>query len=175
MTAVRAAVSVARSTSLMGSIFLPWHRSRPNATVRHVQFDASSSWDPDGQVASYNWNFGDGTDGVGHHVTHTYAAAGTYKATLTVTDHHGATSARTAGVTVQAVVHIGDLDGAKDVQKKSWTALSTSPFMMATSCGRECTRRWPMEQWRLRLLLCRQPRHLHHRCLHSDLEAERDV
>ena len=85
-------------------------------------FDASSSWDPDGQIASYNWNFGDGTDGFGHHVTHTYAAAGTYDVTLTVTDHHGATSAWTASVTVLAVVHIGDLDGAKDVQKKSWIA-----------------------------------------------------
>ena len=85
-------------------------------------FDASSSWDPDGQIASYNWNFGDGPDGFGHHVTHTYAAAGTYKATLTITDHQGATSARTASVTVQAVVHIGDLDGAKNVQKKSWIA-----------------------------------------------------
>lgn len=85
-------------------------------------FDASGSWDPDGPIASYNWNFGDGTDGFGHHVTHTYAAAGTYNVTLTVTDHHGATSARTASVTVLAALHIGDLDGAKDVQKKSWIA-----------------------------------------------------
>jgi len=85
-------------------------------------FDASSSWDPDGQIASYNWNFGDGPDGFGHHVTHTYAAAGTYNVTLTVIDNYGATSARTASVTVQAALHISDLDGAKDVQKKSWMA-----------------------------------------------------
>ena len=85
-------------------------------------FDAASSWDPDGQIASYNWNFGDGTNRFGHHVTHTYAAAGTYNVTLTVIDNYGATSARTASVTVQAALHIGDLDGAKDVQKKSWIA-----------------------------------------------------
>jgi PKD repeat protein len=86
-------------------------------------FDASSSWDPDGQIASYNWNFGDGTTGGGHQVTHTYAGAGTYNVTLTVTDNYGATSTRTASVTVQAaVLHIGDLDGAKDVHKNSWTA-----------------------------------------------------
>jgi len=86
-------------------------------------FDASSSWDPDGQIASYNWNFGDGTTGDGHQVTHTYAGAGTYNVTLTVTDNQRATSTRTASVTVQAaVLHIGDLDGAKDVHRNSWTA-----------------------------------------------------
>jgi PKD repeat protein len=87
-------------------------------------FDASSSWDPEGQITSYNWNFGDGTNGFGHPVTHTYTAGGTYYVTLTVTDNYF-TRTQTAVVTVHAPVHVGDLDGVKDVHKNSWTASVT--------------------------------------------------
>lgn len=50
--------------------------------------DASPWWDP-AAIASYRWDFGDGTTGSGLIVNHTYAAYGTYTATLTVTDHDG--------------------------------------------------------------------------------------
>ncbi len=56
-----------------------------------VQFNGSTSYDLDGGVVSYSWNFGDGTSGSGPVVSHTYSAAGTYAATLTVTDDNGAT------------------------------------------------------------------------------------
>jgi PKD repeat protein len=55
-------------------------------------FDASGSTDPDGSIASYAWTFGDGQTGTGKTVPHTYAAAGDYHATLTVTDDKGATA-----------------------------------------------------------------------------------
>jgi PKD repeat protein len=42
---------------------------------------------------TYSWNFGDGTTSALQNPTHTYAAAGTYTATLTVTDSMGNTSA----------------------------------------------------------------------------------
>jgi PKD repeat protein len=63
-------------------------------------FDASGSTDPDGAVVSYAWDFGDGTSGVGPTPGHTYAQAGTYSVTLTVTDDDGGTSSHTAPVTV---------------------------------------------------------------------------
>lgn len=51
-----------------------------------VTFDASSSTDVDGgPVASYVWDFGDGTTGTGRVVTHTYETPGEYTADLTVT------------------------------------------------------------------------------------------
>ncbi|GEM_PF-3226904 len=67
-----------------------------------VSFNASGSSDPDGTIASYGWNFGDGTTGSGATVSHTYSAAGTYTATLTVTDNLGATGTATGTVTVNA-------------------------------------------------------------------------
>lgn len=49
----------------------------------------------------FAWDFGDGTRGSGAETTHTYVAAGTYTASLTVTDAAGATVSDTATVTVQ--------------------------------------------------------------------------
>ena len=53
-----------------------------------TQFDASSSTtDPPGYtIASYEWNFGDGTTGSGVTTSHSYAQAGTYQVTLHVSD-----------------------------------------------------------------------------------------
>ena len=55
-----------------------------------VAFDASASSDSDGSITSYSWNFGDNTaPGSGVTVNHLYQAAGTFTATLTVTDNRG--------------------------------------------------------------------------------------
>ncbi|MDQ6740271.1 MAG: PKD domain-containing protein, partial [Actinomycetota bacterium] len=64
-----------------------------------VEVDGSASTDPDGSVASYAWAFGDGGTAQGAATAHTYAAAGTYTVTLTVTDDKGATGVQTAAVT----------------------------------------------------------------------------
>ncbi len=52
-------------------------------------FDASSSYDPDGDSLSYFWDFGDGTTAKGPQVTHVYKERGKYKVTLTVDDNSG--------------------------------------------------------------------------------------
>lgn len=51
-----------------------------------VSFDGSASSDPDGTITDYDWDFGDGNTDSGAQVNHTYNSAGTYVATLTVSD-----------------------------------------------------------------------------------------
>ncbi|MCM8784427.1 MAG: PKD domain-containing protein [Candidatus Omnitrophica bacterium] len=52
-------------------------------------FDASGSYDPEGDFLSYHWDFGDGTKAEGVRVKHTYTKLGTYNVTLTVRDNSG--------------------------------------------------------------------------------------
>ncbi|MDH3458376.1 MAG: PKD domain-containing protein, partial [Gemmatimonadota bacterium] len=63
-------------------------------------FDGSGSTDPDGTIVSYEWDFGDGATGTGVSPSHTYAAAGTYDVTLTVTDNDGATDTQATTATI---------------------------------------------------------------------------
>ncbi|GEM_PF-5583217 len=59
------------------------------AVNRRINFDASSSTDPDGKIISYRWDFGDGFTASGVKATHSYYKARTYTVTLTVTDDKG--------------------------------------------------------------------------------------
>jgi len=70
----------------------------PTGTVIH--FNASASYDPDGVIVSYAWNFGDGESGTGMIVDHVYVDNGTYTVTLTVTDDDGATDITTSTKTI---------------------------------------------------------------------------
>ena len=49
---------------------------------------------------TYSWTFGDGQTGSGRDVSHTYDAAGTYTARVTVTDSHGVARSATTNVVV---------------------------------------------------------------------------
>jgi PKD repeat protein/Flp pilus assembly pilin Flp len=75
-------------------------------------FSGSDSTDVGGSISSYAWNFGDSSTGAGISFTKTYAAAGTYTVTLTVTDNLGATNTTTKSVTVAsaATYAIKDVD-----------------------------------------------------------------
>jgi len=65
-----------------------------------VSFNGGSSFDADGSIVSYLWNFGDGTTASGITTGHTYPSPGNYLARLTVTDNQGASNSTT--VTIQA-------------------------------------------------------------------------
>ena len=69
---------------------------------QQVTFDGSASMDPDGTIVAYDWTFGDGNTGTGVSPTNTYAAAGTYTVTLTVTDDAGATDSATSMANIVA-------------------------------------------------------------------------
>ncbi|MEM2971244.1 MAG: NosD domain-containing protein [Candidatus Bathyarchaeia archaeon] len=64
-----------------------------------VTFDASVSTDNFG-IINYEWDFGDGTTGIGITVNHTYTSPGTYNVTLTVKDVAGNIATDTIEVTV---------------------------------------------------------------------------
>jgi PKD repeat protein len=68
-----------------------------------VSFDGSSSSDPNpgGFITAYHWNFGDGSGGSGARPSHTYAHAGSYTVTLTVTGKSGLTATTGRVLTVQ--------------------------------------------------------------------------
>jgi PKD repeat protein/archaellum component FlaF (FlaF/FlaG flagellin family) len=61
-------------------------------TNEPINFDASASYDPDGTIVSYYWDFGDGTNGTGIITNHVYSDDGTYVVTLAVRDNYGATA-----------------------------------------------------------------------------------
>jgi parallel beta-helix repeat protein len=65
--------------------------SDQNVIVEYsVQFDGSGSYDLDGEIVSYEWDFGDDTTGTGEITTHQYTELGSYTVTLTVIDDDNA-------------------------------------------------------------------------------------
>jgi PKD repeat protein len=74
-----------------------------NCTGLICSLSGAGSTDSDGAIQSYAWNFGDGaTASLGSVPTtsHTYAAAGTYQVSLTVTDDRGATDTTVRSIEV---------------------------------------------------------------------------
>ena len=87
-----------------------------------VSFNSAGSYDPDGTIASYAWEFGDGTTAAGPVTAHTYNAAGAFTVLLRVTDNLGATASTTRTVTVSplpAPVLSGTVSGS--TVSLSWT------------------------------------------------------
>ena len=82
-----------------------------------ISFDASNSSDPDGDdIVSYEWDFGDGTNGNGASVEHTYISIGNYIVTLTVTDSQDktATISTYATIVVQTTLQPPDQNDDND-------------------------------------------------------------
>jgi PKD repeat protein len=67
-----------------------------------VSFTSAGTVDQelDGTIESYEWDFGDGNSSTSANPSHTYASAGTYVATLLVTDNDGGTSTASVVTTV---------------------------------------------------------------------------
>jgi hypothetical protein len=98
-----------------------------NATPDHgpapltVSFDASGSTDPDpgDGIASYTFDFGDGSSIVTQStptITHTYQFAGEYPARLSVTDTHGLVSTNVATFVVEVNAVLRNISTRGNVQ-----------------------------------------------------------
>lgn len=66
-----------------------------------VLFDASLSYDPDGTIVSYEWDYGDGDKETGVTQLHDFPNPGKYNVTLTVTDNSGLRASRTRTIEVK--------------------------------------------------------------------------
>jgi len=82
-----------------------------------VSFDASGSYDSNGNITSYDWSFGDGTTGSGETVNHTYDSSANYTAELTVTDNDGASDSNTKTISVSSS---DNGNGADKLQILNW-------------------------------------------------------
>ena len=72
---------------------LPYANTNGNkyqeAVGHAIEFSSVGSNDPDGDIVSYEWDFGDGTESDEQNVAHTFTTTGEYNVTLTVTDNSG--------------------------------------------------------------------------------------
>jgi len=66
---------------------------------QNATFDASKSVDV-GFIVSFEWSFGDGTNGTGEVISHLYDKVGTYQVTLNVTNDEGLSSLKTFTINV---------------------------------------------------------------------------
>jgi YVTN family beta-propeller protein len=82
------AIAIAPDQPPLASFAVP--RARPGVPSSFV----STSSDPDGTIARYEWAFGDGAQLIGApDPSHVYSSPGTYMATLTLTDSEGCSTA----------------------------------------------------------------------------------
>ena len=65
-----------------------------------VNFNGTTSFDPDGTIVGYAWDYGDGSTGSGTTPSHSYSIAGIYIVKLNVTDNSGSTQVSTQTVTI---------------------------------------------------------------------------
>lgn len=94
-----------------------WTYSCDDLTLTCI-FDGSGSFDLDGVVLDYDWDFGDGSQAQGAVVDHSYAVTANYTVTLSVTDDEGLTNA-----TVERIL-VGDQevfdDGFESGDTSQW-------------------------------------------------------
>lgn len=94
------------------------------------------STDSDGTIASRSWSFGDGSTSTAVNPAHTYAAAGSYTASLAVVDDDGATNSTSRSVTVTSAdilfIGAGDIAGCSSDFKDRETAAIIAKYPDAT-------------------------------------------
>lgn len=89
-----------------------------------VNFGSAQSSDPDGTIATYVWDFGDGNSSTDANPSHTYDEVGVYTVTLIITDNDGLTDQATSTVNVTVpgginVLLIGEsIQGDLDIQQR---------------------------------------------------------
>jgi hypothetical protein len=113
-----------------------------------VTFSSAGSVDPDGSIASYDWDFGDGTGSTAANPVKSYSAPGSYTASLVVVDNSGLSSvADTVNIIVQNnnVVYVANIAMSLSSTKLGYQATATVTVRDqngALKSGATVTGRW---------------------------------
>lgn len=86
-------------------------------------FSSAGSSDADGSILTYSWSFGDGSTSTLANPSHTYAAAGNYNVTLSVTDNGGATDSDLTSATITATSNMAPTANANG----DYTGMTNTP------------------------------------------------
>jgi PKD repeat protein len=87
--------------------------SNNTSVYQAIVFDAYSSYDDDGVIVTYYWDFGDGENGSGISPSHIYQNPGEYTVTLSVIDNNGNAFSKSRIITIASEVKEGHLDEQK--------------------------------------------------------------
>ncbi len=113
---------------------LVWVNSAPDINIgedkiasvnQTVNFSGSESFDSDGEITLYNWEFGDGSIAEGVVVEHKYSKPGKYKVTLKITDN---TSVANNSASDELFVVVNDKPVAEAGDDKQISAAQTVTF-----------------------------------------------
>lgn len=98
---------------------------------RTVVFNASDSFDSDGEIVEYYWLFGDGKNGTGNVIEHNYSAADIYNAILRVTDNRSTTNQTSREINISPnqipIVNIGGPYSGEVGKSVSFEAYAIDP------------------------------------------------
>ena len=94
-------------------------------TNSSLLFDGSASFDPDGEIVNYSWDFGNGERQFGSSVNYRYNSSGDYNVTLTVMDDDGLMDDDTVMITILLDT---DGDGWSDEVEQSYNSDDDDPF-----------------------------------------------
>jgi len=112
---------------LMTETKIPFAKFTVQSNALKVACDASKSFDTDGTIKSYVWNFGDNSENSeGVAATHTYPGTGQYTITLTVTDNDGNSDIEIKKVNVRASTKIPAKIEAEDYHSMSGIETSST-------------------------------------------------
>jgi PKD repeat protein len=118
----------------------------------NIEFDASGSYDPDGTIVEYYWDFGDETNATGVTPAHSYSEDGNYTVTLTVTDDDGASASESATKLVEVAEE--ELDGALSLSFIGAVGLGITAFTVTLLYGLLIRRRRRRKTLNLIHLIC---------------------
>jgi len=95
-----------------------------------VKFDASASYDPDGEIVKYLWDFGDGItqETANSSIYHIYESNGTYLVKLTVIDNKGATNSTSEFIEVSSLNYTEENDDSETYQNTTQENISIPSY-----------------------------------------------